>query len=272
VIVQDDVNAIAVLDPETRSTLPLLLPEGPHGARVFDDTHGNKKKKLDLEACVALPDGRLAALGSGSSPKRERLVIIAADERGSVQVIEANELYAELRAHAEARGAELNIEGAVVQGRRLRLLQRGNGKHGSPPWNAILDLDLAGFLHWLDDGDALPGVQRILDVDLGTIGGVPFGFTDATVTADGRVAFLACAEDSADAVSDGAVLGCRFGWLDVDDGAAVTTAVLDADGEPTALKLEGIEARTGGTAVFDVVADMDRPDEPALMAELTARE
>jgi hypothetical protein len=272
VIVQDDVNAIAVLDPQTRSTLSLLLPEGPQGARVFDDRHGNKKQKLDLEACVALPDGRLVALGSGSSPKRERLVSIAADERGSVEVIEAGELYAELRVHAGARGAELNIEGAVVQGERLRLLQRGNGKHGSTPWSAILDLELAGFLDWLDDRGARPRVQRILVVDLGAIGGVPLGFTDATVMADGRLAFLACAEDSADAVSDGPVLGCRFGWLDADDRSAVTTAVLDADGIQTGLKLEGIEAREGGSLVFDVVADMDRPDEPALMAELTIRE
>ena len=271
-IVQDDVNAIAVLDPQTSSTSSLLLPEGPHGARVFDDRHGNKKQKLDLEACVVLPDGRLVALGSGSSPKRERLVSIAADERGSVEVIEAGELYAELRVHAGARGAELNIEGAVVQGARLRLLQRGNGKHGSTPWNAILDLELAGFLHWLDDRGARPRVQRILEVELGAIGGVPLGFTDATVMADGRLAFLACAEDSADVVSDGPVLGCRFGWLDADDRSAVTTVVLDADGTPTGLKLEGIEAREGGSSVFDVVADMDRPDEPALMAELTVRE
>jgi hypothetical protein len=271
VIVQDDVNAIAVLDPATRSTLPLLLPAGPNGARVFDDAHGNKKQKLDLEACVALPDGRLVAMGSGSSLQRERLVIIAADSGSSVQVVEAGELYAELRVHAEARGAEINIEGAVVQGKRLRLLQRGNGKHDSTPWNAILDLALAEFLDWLDDRDVHPKVQHILEVDLGAIEGVPLGFTDATVTADGRMAFLACAEDSADALSDGPVLGCRFGWLDADDRVATTTVVVDADGKPTGLKLEGIEASSGGGRVFDVVADMDRPDEPAQIAELTVR-
>jgi hypothetical protein len=268
VIVQDDVNAIAVLDPATLSTLPLLLPAGPNGARVFDDAHGNKKQKLDLEACVVLPDGRLVALGSGSSAKRERLVTIATDANASVQVVDAGRLYAELRVHAEARGAEINIEGAVVQGAWLRLLQRGNGKHDSTPWNAILDFALADFLGWLDGRGRRLEVQRILEVDLGAIEGVPFGFTDATVVADGRVAFLACAEDSADALSDGPVLGCRFGWLDADDRAAVTTGVVDADGKPTGLKLEGIEARAGGTTVFDVVADMDRPEEPAQIAAL----
>ena len=57
----------------------------------------------------------------------------------------AGELYAKLRVHADARDAELNIEGAVVHGDSVRLLQRGNGKHGSRPWNAILDLALEGF-------------------------------------------------------------------------------------------------------------------------------
>ena len=269
VIVQDDVNAIAVLDPATGSALPLLLPEGPQGARVFDDAHGNKKQKLDLEACVELPDGRLLALGSGSSRKRERIVCIAADARGSVDVIDAGEIYTQLRSHAEARGAELNIEGAVVQGRRLRLLQRGNGKHGSAPWNAILDLALDEFLGWLDERDTHLKVRHILEVDLGEINGVPFGFTDATIVADGRIAFLACAEDSADALSDGPMLGCRFGWLAADDSTASMTVVIDDRGRPTGLKLEGIERREGDANVFDVVADMDQPEEPAQIATLT---
>jgi hypothetical protein len=34
------------------------------------------------------------------------------------------------------------------------------------------------------------------------------------------------------------------------------------------LKLEGIEARQGCAALFDVVADMDRPEEPATLLEL----
>jgi hypothetical protein len=68
------------------------------------------------------------------------------------------------------------------------------------------------------------------------------------------------------------VLGCRFGWLDIDDQGAVMTTVVDADGEPTGLKLEGIESRENGGAVFDVVADMDRADEPAQIAELVVRD
>jgi len=272
VILQDDVSALVVLDPATGSTQPILLPTGPNGARVFDDERGNKLLKPDLEACIVLPDGRLVALGSGSSPHREKIVTVAAGKGALAQQLAGGDLYASLRIHADARGARLNIEGAVVQGHWLRLLQRGNGKRGLEPWNAILDVALDRFVGWLDGRNAFPSVHRILEIQLGDIAGVPFGFTDAAVTDDGRLAFLACAEDTEDALSDGPVVGCRFGWLDADDQAVVMTPVVDADGQPTRLKLEGIETRTGNGALFDVVADLDRGDEPAQIAELVVRD
>jgi Family of unknown function (DUF6929) len=271
VILQDDVSALAVLDPSTGSTYPILLPTGPDRARVFDDERGNKKLKLDLEACIVLPDGRLVAFGSGSSPHREKIVTVAAGKGAMAQQLSGEDLYAVLRVHSDARGARLNIEGAVVQGEWLRLLQRGNGKRGFEPWNAILDVPVDKFVGWLDGRHPFPPVRRIFEVHLGAVEGVPFGFTDAAVTDDGRVAFLACAEDTEDALSDGPVMGCRFGWLDADNQAVVMTTVVDHDGQPTHLKLEGIEVRTGGGMVFDVVADMDRGDEPAQIAELVVR-
>ena len=272
VILQDDVSALAVLDPSTGSTQPILLPAGPDGARVFDDARGNKKYKMDLEACVVLPDGRLVAFGSGSSPQREKIVTIAAGKGAMAQQLSGSDLYAGLRTYAAAQGTCLNIEGAVVHGDWLRLLQRGIGARGGKSWNAILDLSLNRFVGWLDGRHPWPPVRRILEVTLGDVSGVAFGFTDAAVTVDGRVAFLACAEDTNDVLSDGPVLGCRFGWLDADDQAVVMTTIADADGQPTHLKLEGIEARLDGGSVFDVVADMDRGDEPAQLAELVVRD
>ena len=272
VILQDDVSALAVLDPATGSTQPILLPAGPNGARVFDDERGNKRFKLDLEACIVLPDGRLVALASGSSPQREKIVTIAAGNGALAQQFAGSDLYASLRVQADARGARLNIEGAVVQGRWLRLLQRGHGKRGFEPWNAILDVSLDQFVGWLDGRNAVPPVRRMLEIHLGDVAGVPLGFTDAAVTDDGRVAFLACAEDTEDALIDGPVIGCRFGWLDPGDRAVVMTDVVDGDGQPTRLKLEGIETRAGDGTVFDVVADMDRGDQPGQIAELVVRD
>ena len=84
IVVQDDVNALAVLDA-AGGVVPLLLPTGSGGQRLFEDRKGNKHLKMDLEACVVLPDGRLVAFGSGSSPQREQLVIVGPGS--SVQVV-----------------------------------------------------------------------------------------------------------------------------------------------------------------------------------------
>jgi hypothetical protein len=270
VVVQDDVNALAVLDTSTATLTPLLLPPGHEGVRMFDDLRGNKAWKMDLEACAALPDGRLVAFGSGSSRRRERIVVVSSARVASVQVVEAASLYERLRAEAAAHGSELNIEGAVVvQDDGLWLLQRGHGKGATSAWNALVKLRLGSFVDWLDHGAALPDIAAVVAVQLGSSRrGVPFGFTDAAVARDGRLGFLACAEDSPDVRTDGPVDGCRFGWLDLASGEAVSTEVLEEDGRPTRLKLEGIETQSGGPGLFDVVADLDRPDAPAMLANL----
>ena len=114
--------------------------------------------------------------------------------------------------------SELNIEGAVVRGESLLLFQRGNGapRAGLAPVNAVGSLDLSAFVRWLV-GDAAPTLREIRQVDLGESSTVPFGFTDACLIPDGRVAFLAGAEDSPDTYRDGEVVGARFGILDADD-------------------------------------------------------
>ncbi len=81
--------------------------------------------KMDLEACALLPDGRLIALGSGSTAARERIVVVTPDD--GVRVVEGAATYAQLRARGDSSGSELNLEGAVVVDGVLRLFQRGNG-------------------------------------------------------------------------------------------------------------------------------------------------
>jgi hypothetical protein len=268
-VVQDDVNALALLDEGSGRVTPLVLPAGPGGQRQFSERRGNKAAKLDLEACVVLPDGRLLALGSGSTAARERLVLVDLEQH--VRWIAGGPLYAGLRARAEFAGSELNVEGAAVVGQRLRLFQRGNGANadGRAPVNAVGDLELSQLVRWLDGGGPVPTLVDVQVVPLGEVAGVPFGFTDAAALADGRVVFLAGAEDSPDTYRDGAVLGARVGLL---DGASVVMAdVVEPDGRPTALKLEGVEvvAASAATGIdLWVVADMDDPEVPAVIAPL----
>jgi hypothetical protein len=261
VVVQDDVLAFAARD-ETGAVESVLLPSHASGQRVFDDTLGNKYEKLDLEACVTLPDGRLVAFGSGSAPARERLVVWSG--RDEPLIIAAAAFYRELRAAVTHGRTRLNIEGAVVRGARLELMHRGNDLRRSSA-NAIAEVDREAFAAWLAGDGRSPRVACVTTVDLGEVGGVPFGFTDAVALDDERVVVLACAEDTACAIADGAVLGCRIGLL---DGAELTTAdVFDARGR-TLLKLEGIERRSSSSTEFDVVADVDRPSVPAQLGRL----
>lgn len=262
-VVQDDVAAIAVVDAAGH-VRPVVLPPGPHGARSFDDRAGNKHLKLDLEAGVVLPDGRFVAFGSGATMRRERLV--AFDGDGAVRVLTAAPLYAALRETA-ASGVpgRLNVEGAVVVGDRLRLFQRAVGPE---PANASVDVDLDEFLAWLDGEPTVPAPRDLRRFDLGAAGGCAFGFTDAAALDDGRVAFVACAEDSLDPVRDGPVLGCRFGVID--GGAVRCGDVVGEDGRPTRLKVEGLEPRPGEPGAFDVVVDFDDPARPSLLGRLDA--
>lgn len=264
VIVQDDVNVL-VLRRGTE-TGALLLPAGEGGARRFEKARANKHAKLDLEACAALPDGRLVAFGSGSTSARERLVVLGPAD--TLRIVQGAGLYALLRADTTFAGSELNVEGALVIGDVLRLFQRGNGAplRGVLPVNATVDLPLPEFVQWLDTGSPLPTLEHVIQYDLGQTDGVPFTFTDAALMSDHRIAVLACAEASPDTYHDGEVLGCRFGIMRGDD--VRVGPVVHADGRPTHLKLEGIESRPDGDSSFDVVADMDRPDEPALWGRL----
>jgi hypothetical protein len=156
----------------------------------------------------------------------------------------------------------------VLQRRELWLFQRCTGARsaGARVAGAIFRFEVDALLRWLTDEAPAPPIIGILEVDLGAVRGLRFGFTDAAVVPDGRIAILACVEDSEDARTDGPILGVRFGWLASDE--LLMTDIVGEDGEAIGLKLEGIEPRPHFDGTFDVVADMDRPDEPSLLLEL----
>jgi len=264
VIVQDDVNALAVRESSGAVT-PVLLP--PHtSGRVFDDAHGNKRDKLDLEACVSLREDLFVAFGSGAMPARERLVVW--NRRDAPIVVDGASLYRDLRDTVTRGATRLNMEGAVVTGTVVKLFHRGNDARGAGA-SAIAEVERDELVNWLAGRGPSPRVAGVTTVDLGATRGVPFGFTDAAALDAERVVVLACAEDSACAISDGAVLGTRVGVLEREHLRMVD--VCDASGVPTRLKLEGIETRSGDAFVFDVVADMDRPSAPAQLGRLAWR-
>jgi len=288
VVVQDDANFLAVVDPHRGAVWALALDAGESGLRQFDDVRGNKAHKLDLEACVVVPgaagSSTLLALGSGSTARRES-VLVASDLTGpapSVALRQLPALYAALRAEPAFAGSELNVEGALfVAGRGaasavLRLFGRGNGaaRDALLPRNATCDLDWPALdAHLAAPAEAPPPLPRdVVQYDLGAIDGVPLGFTDAALLSDGSILYAAAAEASPDVTRDGLVAGSVLGVIRVDSRGRPATArhcvVRDGDGSPLAAKVEGVTPSADSPSRCWVVVDVDDPGKASELCEV----
>jgi hypothetical protein len=277
-VVQDDANFLALVDPATGLADAVTLPAGVGGRRTFSKAEGTKEHKLDLEACCLVDDPRrpdarvLVAFGSGSTDRREQVVVIGGLETGpaaaaEVTVVDASALYAALRAEAAFAGAELNVEGAArlrtADGREVvRLFARGNGGGNAlgGAASATCDLDAARLAAYLvGPGPApAPRPERVVRYDLGAVAGERLGFTDATpLGGAGAVLYVASAEASADVVEDGPVAGSAVGVIAVDGRARWAPIVAD-DGGAFPEKVEG--AAFDGEGRCWVVVDQDDPD------------
>ena len=209
----------------------------------------------------------LVAFGSGSLPAREHVVLVAGIATGAPRatLLHRPAFYQLLRDVPGFAGSELNLEGALLlespAGRTLRLFGRGNGaaRGAVVPLNATCDLDWEALLLHLRDPDrAPPAPRRITRYTLGTIGGVPLGFTDAALC-DGTVLFTAAAEASPDAVRDGAVSGSAIGIID--EGDLVRWApIVDERGALLHEKAEGLAVADAGAGELWVLLDADDED------------
>jgi hypothetical protein len=277
-LVQDDANFIAVVRPGEGRARAIPLPAGEGGLRQFDARRGNKKYKLDLEACVAVDTDAgtlLLALGSGSKRRREYVVFVRGWEaqQPDVTVVHVPRLYESLRRERAFAGSELNVEGAIYLGDRLRLFGRGNGavRDDVRPVNATCDLDWPSLLAHFDapDRSPPPAPTTILRYELGTLGGVPLTFTDGAVWR-GSMLYSAAAEASPDATRDGRVTGSAIGVID-ESGGARWTPLLDPSGAAFVGKVEGVAAADGaGDRVYAVV-DADDPDAASILCTVELR-
>jgi hypothetical protein len=270
-VVQDDANFIALVDPVSYDVRALTLPAGEGGVRLFGLDRGNKQFKLDVEACVTLPDGdseMLVAFGSGSTPMRERIVLVRGIPHApSVEVRDASAFYALLRGAHEFSGSEINVEGAAWRGGRLLLFNRGNGapKDGREPVDATCEVDWVRLRAHLLDADAPPPApERITRYELGEIDGWRLTFTDASMAGDALL-FAATAEASPNTYDDGPVAGSALGVI---DGSGARWAVIeDESGGRFDGKVEGIAPGSRRGTVL-VVIDRDDPHLPSELCEV----
>ena len=213
-----------------------------------------KALKPDFEAAVRAGDGSVHLLGSGSTERRCAIAHVDLEAR-TVTRAARPDLYAAV-AEALALAARPNVEGAIVRADRLVLLHRGVGAQPS----GLVELPAEALRR---------GPARALaahPVALGALDGITLGFTDAALLGDGRIAFVASAEDSDDPVADGPVVGSVLGVLEQTSRgiAARWTRLLEADGTPCRAKVEGLTVDADGRAAW-VLTD---PDDPALPARL----
>lgn len=274
-VVQDDANFVALIDVATAGVTAIDLPRGRDGARQFDDDRGNKRWKLDFEACFAVESGagtRLVVLGSGSSPLRERIVVVDWSAAGEVRVrpVEGGAWFAGLRQAWDQVGASINVEGAVVLRGHIRLLSRGTGRAqaGKRALNSTCDIDRSALLAYLDAplSQPPPPPLNVWRYELGRVDDIALGFTDATPWRDTWL-YAATAEDTADAVDDGQVAGSVIGVVHP-DGNSRWAVVTGADGRRLNGKIEGIAVDPRDSARLLAVLDADDPALPSVLCAL----
>jgi hypothetical protein len=228
-----------------------------------------KRQKPDLEALALLPPapawphGALLALGSGSTAARHRAVLAHLGPDGRVRhvapPVDLSALHGALARHTPS----VNLEGALVLGDRLLLLNRGNGKDAQ---NLLVPLPLAAVVAALAEGRA-PGAEllgEVRPVALGAVDGVPLSLTDGAPHPSGRGLLVsAVAEDTEDAYRDGPCVGSVLAHLS-EDGKVLAAARLE--GGP---KVEGVApaAGEGGAVRVRMVTDADDPEVAAELLE-----
>ena len=168
--------------------------------KLFENSRESilKKDKPDFESIVKNQNSILL-LGSGSTEKR----MLAAKYDLKTKKSIATDLTDLFRKISELTGVDdenLNIEGVVNYQNNWLLFQRGNG---SASQNGILILKES-----LENPSTITFVPLVLPTEKG----VNATFTDA-ILVEGKIYFLAAAEDSNSTFEDGVVLGSWIGVL-----------------------------------------------------------
>ena len=256
-IVSDDSLNLSVLNGLTEeiNSVPILKGQLP------DDEHERKKKKPDFESLfyiedIRLPSPGLIAFPSGSKSSRFTAVFIPLSKEGSIDTekmtpFDLAPLFNPLLRQFE----KLNIEGALIDQENLVLFHRGNSKDDINrmfvyPKAALVDLILG------DNRGTEIAPRHVQDFDLGNINGVKLTFSDATLF-EGKIYFLASAENTTNPIDDGKVEGTIMGELLPSGGIKIITTIVHE-------KAEGLHLhRNDQNILVSMVTDNDDSKRPS---------
>lgn len=159
-----------------------------------------KSEKPDFEAITHFGD-TLYVFGSGSTPKRNKMVQINTLQK-EISTNDLTDLYAVMQSFAQIKPEDFNIEGAIYTGEEWYLFNRGNGKSAKNVLFTIQGKNLVNEFNIISNTYKLPKIK-----------GIRSSFTDA-VAIDGKIYFLATAEDTQSTYLDGEILGSFIGSID----------------------------------------------------------
>jgi hypothetical protein len=270
-IAQDDATHAAWLRPD--GVVPVRLLPPVEGLDRFTEAEGTKHLKPDLEvACPAEVDGEPAVLvlGSGSSPRRMRGVLVRLTDAGpTAKAADLSPLYARVADVLGIAAGALNLEGASRHGGTVRWFNRGNLGAGVPSASVAVRLeDLVAAVLGRASAADVPVTEPQVH-ELGEVEGVGLAVTDAIALPDGRVLLSAAAEDTPNAVDDGPVVATALAL--VDGGRVLAVAPIPEVGGHVH-KVEGLALREvrGGTVHLMAVVDDDDPARPSAVLRLRA--
>ena len=270
-IAQDDATHAAWCRSGSVTAVRLLPPV--EGLDRFSESAGTKHLKPDLEVACPVEVGGAAGvlvLGSGSSPRRMRGVLVRLTDDGpAVRSADLAPLYARI---ADALGVpmeQLNLEGAGRHEGTVRWFQRGNLAAEVP--NASVAVPLHELVRAVR-GDLPPAqvpVGQPHTYDLGEVEGVGLAVTDAIALPDGRVLLSAAAEDTPNAVDDGPVVATALALV---DGERVLSVAPIPEVAGHVHKVEGLALRDvrGNEVHLLAVVDDDDPSRPSASLALRA--
>jgi hypothetical protein len=181
-----------------------------------------KKDKPDYEA-ITIKEDSIYLVGSGSGENRNLIGHVDLKTKKLYPHIDATDLYLAMQGFAEITPEDFNIEAAVNDGTTWYLLNRGNGPKKQ---NGIFTLN--GTMN-------NTSFQIVYNpIKLPKINGVQATFTDACL-ADGKLYFVAAAENTTSTYADGAVAGTLLGRMNLDKMKVEKTVVISEKN-----KFEGI--------------------------------
>lgn len=272
ILVQDDVNFLALIDRKSYRVTSLPLPKDPEGDRVFDKDHSNEDHKFDLEACVAVPGAdTLLAFGSGASKHREWIVTIKPqDEESERHLYDAAAFYAFLRDTHDFSGSGLNLEGAIfIADDTIRLFQRGDAE----PEGKLQAVDATADLLWSElkahlenPASAPPALDHIVQYDLGELNGVRLTFSDAEWVGQEKAALFSASAEAPSDTKDGKIKGSVLGVIG--RKGARRAKLLTETGEPFGGKVEGLTLDPDDPYHVYFVTDEDDKEKASSLCEV----